>query len=111
MSETQIISAESLHSHPSTGGSGGGNGAEPTFKELYEQSLKEDKFREGEVVTGKVVKLAGDQVVVDIGYKSEGQIRLEEFRDAKGEILVKPGDEIDVMIESTEDELGTVVLS
>jgi len=107
-----ITSAESLHAQPSTGsGSGGGNGAEPTFAELFEQSLKEDKFREGEVVRGTVMKISGEQVVVDIGYKSEGTIGLDEFRDPKGEIAVKPGDEIDVMIESTENDLGQVVLS
>jgi small subunit ribosomal protein S1 len=102
-----ITSAETLHTQPTTSGSGG----EMSFAELFEQSLKEDKFREGEVVRGTVMKIAGEQVVVDIGYKSEGQISLDEFRDGKGEITVKAGDEIDVMIESTENELGSVVLS
>ena len=105
-----ITSAESLHAQPSTG-SGSGGGSEPTFAELFEQSLKEDKFKEGEVVRGSVMKISGEQVVVDIGYKSEGTIGLDEFRDPKGEITVKPGDEIDVMIESTENDLGQVVLS
>jgi len=91
-----ITSAETLHTQPTTSGSGG----EMSFAELFEQSLKEDKFREGEVVRGTVMKIAGEQVVVDIGYKSEGQISLDEFRDGKGEITVKAGDEIDVMIES-----------
>ena len=75
------------------------------------QSLKEDKFKEGEVVRGTVMKISGEQVIVDIGYKSEGQIDLSEFRDGRGEILVKAGDEIDVMIESTENDMGSVVLS
>src|ERR1700677_2629646 len=92
-----ITAAESVHS-PTVGGSGG----EMTFAELFEQSLKEDKYKEGEVVRGTVMKISGEQVVVDIGYKSEGTINLDEFKDGKGEILVKPGDEIDVMIESTE---------
>ncbi len=103
-----LTSAEALLAQPASEGSGGG---EMSFAELFEQSLKEDKFREGEVVRGTVMKIAGEQAVVDIGYKSEGTIALDEFRDGRGEITVKPGDEIDVMIESTENDLGQVVLS
>src|SRR5688500_14382914 len=104
-----ITSAEAMHAAPTnTEGSGGG---EMSFAELFEQSLKEDKFREGEVVRGTVMKIAGEQVIVDIGYKSEGTINLEEFREARGDMAVKPGDEIDVMIESTENDAGQVVLS
>jgi len=106
-----ITSAEAMHADTtSTEGSGGSSG-EMSFAELFELSLKEDKFREGEVVRGTVMKITGEQVIVDIGYKSEGTISLDEFREGKGEISVKAGDEIDVMIESTENELGTVVLS
>ncbi len=89
----------------------GGSGGEMSFAELFEQSLKEDKYKEGEVVRGTVMKISGEQVIVDIGYKSEGTIDLHEFRDGRGEILVKAGDEIDVMIESTENDMGSVVLS
>src|SRR5687767_2388502 len=106
-----ITSAEmqaDVHRASSSEGSGGG---EPSFAELFEQSLKADKFREGEVVRGTVMKIAGELAIVDIGYKSEGTIALEEFRDGRGEITVKPGDEIDVMIESTENDHGSVVLS
>ena len=106
----KITSVEAMHAAPTNTEGSGGNG-EMSFAELFEQSLKEDKFREGEVVRGTVMKIAGEQVIVDIGYKSEGTIALEEFREAKGDITVQPGDEIDVMIESTENELGTVVLS
>ena len=84
---------------------------EPTFAELFEQSLQEDKFREGEVVHGTVLKMAGDYALVDIGYKSEGQINLEEFRSSGGDVEVKPGDTVEVMIESLENDHGQVVLS
>jgi len=50
-------------------------------------------------------------VMVDIGYKSEGQISVVEFKDEEGKISVKVGDEVDVLLESHEDENGEIVLS
>lgn len=90
----------------------GAGGREPTFAELFEASLEQrDKVKEGEIVRGTVVLVAKDHVVVDIGYKSEGRVAIEEFRDTSGEIAVQDGDGVDVLIEKLEDEDGLVVLS
>jgi small subunit ribosomal protein S1 len=66
---------------------------------------------EGEVVKGKVLKVTSSEVIVDVGYKSEGMISIEEFIGLDGSIDVKPGDEIDVLLEFAEDHEGHVVLS
>ncbi len=76
---------------------------------LYEESFK--SFEEGEVVTGSIISIDKDYVLVDIGYKSEGQIRIGEFRDENGSIKAEPGDTVDVMIEWWDDEDERVVLS
>jgi small subunit ribosomal protein S1 len=68
-------------------------------------------IKEGQVVTGKVLKVLEKEVIVDIGYKSEGVIDIEEFRGVDRKIEVDVGDEIDVLLEKTEDSDGYVVLS
>src|SRR4026209_771992 len=64
---------------------------------------------EGEVVRGRVVEVRDSEILVDIGYKSEGTIAIEEFRHAG--ILPKVGEEIEVYLESKEDNEGLIVLS
>jgi small subunit ribosomal protein S1 len=76
---------------------------------LYEESFK--RFAEGEVVSGKIISVDKDHVLVDIGYKSEGQIRIHEFRDDSGEIKAEVGDVVEVMVEWWDDEEERVVLS
>ncbi len=76
---------------------------------LYEESFK--RFAEGEVVTGRIISIDKDHVLVDIGYKSEGQIRLSEFRDEEGNITAELGDSVEVMVEWWDDEEERVVLS
>lgn len=73
---------------------------------LYDESMQ--SFREGEVVQGRVVDVGPDYILVDIGYKSEGSIPVEEFprRDE-----IKVGDVFDVFIEEPEDDHGMPVLS
>jgi small subunit ribosomal protein S1 len=71
----------------------------------WESGLK--TFKEGQVVEGRVLKVLEKEVIVDIGYKSEGVIDIEEFRSAE----VNPGDKVDVLLERTEDGDGYVVLS
>ncbi len=71
---------------------------------LYEDSTEE--FEPDKIVQGKVLSVSNDSVVVDVGYKSEGEIPLQEF-----ETPPNVGDEIAVLLESVEDEFGTVVLS
>lgn len=82
---------------------------EPSFEELYEGSIK--PLEEGEIIKGTVVRVGKEHVMVDIGFKSEGQINIAEVTGSNGEIKVKPGDVIDVLIERREDDNGIIVLS
>ncbi len=77
--------------------------------DLYEESFK--RFAEGEVVTGRIISIDKDHVLVDIGYKSEGQIRIQEFKNEDGEVTAKLGDSVEVMVEWWDDEEERVVLS
>ena len=77
--------------------------------DMYEESFK--RFAEGEVVTGRVISIDKDQVLVDIGYKSEGQVRIQEFLDESGNVTAKIGDTIEVMVEWWDDEDERVLLS
>jgi small subunit ribosomal protein S1 len=77
--------------------------------DMYDVSFK--NFAEGEVVKGKVLQVSASEVIVDVGYKSEGIIAIEEFRDETGQVAVKPGDSVEVLLEKTEDKEGYVVLS
>jgi small subunit ribosomal protein S1 len=77
--------------------------------DMYEESFK--RFAEGEVVTGRIISIDKDHVLIDIGYKSEGQVRIEEFLDEKGEVTAKIGDAIEVMVEWWDDEDERVLLS
>ncbi|MFO0676381.1 MAG: 30S ribosomal protein S1 [Polyangiaceae bacterium] len=87
-------------------------GGMDTFAALYEASISGgDIGKEGEIVQGTVVAVQRDNVVVDIGGKSEGIIALSEFHDAQGQHTVKVGDVIDVFIESRENDEGLVTLS
>jgi small subunit ribosomal protein S1 len=71
------------------------------------------EFRDHRIVIGRVRKVNGDEVCVDVGYKSEGTIELREwFDDGLGEIVPpRPGDQVEVLIEAVEDDAGTLVLS
>ncbi len=80
-----------------------------SLMEMYEESFK--RFAEGEVVTGRIISVDKDHVLVDIGYKSEGQIRIHEFRDENGIINAKTGDSVEVMVEWWDDENEVVILS
>ena len=68
-------------------------------------------IKEGSVVNGTVLKVLEKEVIVDIGYKSEGVIDIEEFRGVGRKIVVAVGDRVDVLLEKTEDNDGYVVLS
>ena len=76
---------------------------------LYDSSFR--NIAEGEVVKGTVLKVTASEVVVDVGYKSEGIIAIAEFIDEHGQVMVQPGDMVDVLLERTEDRNGNVVLS
>ncbi|MDH5752028.1 MAG: 30S ribosomal protein S1 [Deltaproteobacteria bacterium] len=79
------------------------------FEKLFDEEMR--SFDEHQIVTGKIIEMQKDFITVDIGYKSEGQIPSEEFRDENGVITVKEGDEVEVYLEATEDSDGVVVLS
>ncbi len=85
------------------------NGGDDEFEALIEQSLNAP--RPGDVLTGRVLLVTRDSVIVDINYKCEGQAPLAEFLDSDGHVVVKEGDEIDVYFDGTETENGTVMLS
>jgi small subunit ribosomal protein S1 len=75
----------------------------------WEAGLK--SLKEGDVVQGRVIKILDKEVIVDIGYKSEGVVDLDEFRGPDGVVTVKEGDRLEVLLEKAEDEDGYVVLS
>jgi len=68
-------------------------------------------FSEGEVIKGKVIALSGGGVIIDVGFKSEGIVPLEQFTNEAGQPGIQIGDEVDVFLEQTEDSHGHVVLS
>src|SRR5689334_20322828 len=85
---------------------------EDDFAAMLAESLgQEGGVKEGEILRGTVIAVNKDFAIVDVGYKSEGQVPLEEFRMADGSIGVKPGDVVDVLLESRENDMGMVVLS
>ena len=77
--------------------------------DMYEGSFR--NIAEGEVITGTVLKVSSSDVVVDVGYKSEGIIAIQEFLDEKGKCIVQQGDTVAVVLERTEDRNGHIVLS
>jgi len=78
------------------------------FKELYEQSLNQIQY--GDIAIGKVVQINADTVMVDVGWKTEGFIPARELRDAKGNINISVGDEIEVFVDKRDSE-GNLILS
>jgi small subunit ribosomal protein S1 len=76
---------------------------------LYDESMRH--LNEGQIVTGKVIAVTGNHVIVDVGYKSEGLIPVSEFTDHQGNLNVEQGDEVEVLLERTEDAEGYVLLS
>lgn len=81
------------------------------FQTLFEESMR--SVKPGGVVKGRVVGITATHVMIDVGYKSEGQIPLQEFLDRDGKVQVKVGDDVDVFFDSSEgeDENGDIILS
>lgn len=79
------------------------------FETLFEESLR--TVKPGGVVKGRVVGITSTHVLIDVGYKSEGGIPIQEFSDRHGNLQVKVGDEVDVFFDSPEGENGGIVLS
>jgi small subunit ribosomal protein S1 len=91
------------------GGTGGGGKEGKNFMELYEESLK--SIQEGGLVRGEIVHVDKEFVLIDIGYKSEGQIPIGEFIDSEGNVTARVGDKVDVLLERREDDEGIIILS
>jgi small subunit ribosomal protein S1 len=79
-----------------------------TMEEALKQSTAPIRFAAGEIVPGRIIEVRPKEVLVDIGYKSEGAIPASEFEDIKA---VNVGDAVDVLIEKLEDKEGMVILS
>jgi small subunit ribosomal protein S1 len=82
-----------------------------SFASLFEESLSRQEMRAGEVITAEVVRVDQNHVVVNAGLKSESFISIDEFRNDRGEVDVKPGDFVQVAIEALEDGYGETRLS
>ena len=82
-----------------------------SFAELFEESLSTTQMRPGTILSGVVVSVGSDVVVVNAGLKSEGMIPVEQFRNENGEIEVAVGDSVDVALEAVEDGFGATRLS
>ncbi len=78
------------------------------FEKLYDQSLK--SFKSGTVVRGRVLQVRSGVVMLDLGYKSDGIIPVEQFTEEELKAL-KPGDELEVLLEAAEDANGNLLLS
>jgi small subunit ribosomal protein S1 len=82
-----------------------------SFAQLFEQSLANQRIRPGMILTGLIVDVTDDVVIVNVGLKSEAVIPLEQFKNERGEVEVKPGDEVEVALDSVEDGTGETRLS
>ncbi len=82
-----------------------------SFSELFEQTLANQRIRPGMILTGRVISVGDDMVVVSVGLKSEAVIPIEQFRNERGEIEVAAGDDVEVALDAVEDGTGETRLS
>jgi small subunit ribosomal protein S1 len=82
-----------------------------SFAQLFEQSLANQRIRPGMILTGLVVEVTSDVVIVNVGLKSEAVIPLEQFKNERGEVEVKAGEQVEVALDSVEDGTGETRLS
>jgi small subunit ribosomal protein S1 len=112
MEENKTRDMKGISEDPTGDNRGGEGEAEDKgedFKKLYESSFK--TIEEGDILNGIVVAVDSEYVTVDIGYKSEGQIAISEFRDNDGNVQVNAGDRIDVLLERKEVDDSLITLS
>lgn len=90
-----------------------GMDADFNFESALEDYLSTDfgDLEEGTIVKGEIVRVDDDNVLVDVNFKSEGQIPTAEFRDAEGNIVVQVGDRVDVFVARKNEQEGTITLS
>ena len=106
--ETETSTEESI-TNPDNASKQEEDSAVINIEEMYEQSLRQ--IQEGELITGEIIKIDEEYVLVDIGYKSEGIIPIREFKDTDGKVTAKAGDKVDVVLERKENDEGVVTLS
>ncbi|MCZ6826138.1 MAG: 30S ribosomal protein S1 [Gammaproteobacteria bacterium] len=82
-----------------------------SFAELFEESLATQKMKPGTILTGSVVSVSAEAVIVHAGLKSEAVIPAHQFRNEKGEIEVEVGDKVEVALDAVEDGFGETRLS
>ena len=73
-----------------------------SFSELFENSLANQRIRPGMILMGLVIEVGDDMVIVNVGLKSEAVIPIEQFRNERGELEVKAGDEVEVALDAVE---------
>ena len=88
---------------------GASAGETSEFEAMFEESLR--TVKPGGIVKGRVVGITSTHVLIDVGYKSEGQIPIHEFTDRQGNLQVNVGDDVDVFFDSSENEGGGIALS
>ncbi len=81
------------------------------FERYFHELLDAKPVKENSVIRGRVISVQDEHVIVDVSYKSEGVIDINEFRDADGQVTVAVGDEIDVYLDRLEDDDGRLILS
>ena len=87
------------------------NQPKESFAELLDQSFQEITSLEGSVVTGTVLSIEKDMILIDVGLKSEGRVPIREFGNNDDELNIKVGDQVEVFIERLEDANGQAILS
>ncbi len=87
------------------------NQPKESFAELLDQSFQEMTSLEGSVVTGTVLSIEKDMILIDVGLKSEGRVPIREFGNNDDELNIKVGDQVEVFIERLEDANGQAILS
>src|SRR5471030_2576229 len=85
--------------------------ATESFSEMFELSLANQRIRPGMILTGLIIDVTDDVVIVNVGLKSEAVIPLEQFKNERGEVEVKAGDSVEVALDSVEDGTGETRLS
>lgn len=81
------------------------------FAKLFKKQEAQAAIHAGQLVKGRIAQITDDYVMIDIGYKSEGQIPTSEFKDAEGQLTVAEGEEVEILVENIEDEAGRITLS
>ncbi|XBC42591.1 MAG: 30S ribosomal protein S1 [Buchnera aphidicola (Kaburagia rhusicola ensigallis)] len=82
-----------------------------SFSQLFKESLKTIETKPGSIIQGIIIDINKDTVLVDAGLKSESTIPIEQFKNIKGDIEIKIGDQVDVALDAIEDGFGETLLS